>query len=149
MALPGARRLGLPLRTARDRRATAAQIAALNIQPPLTDIPVSALSGGNQQKVVLARWLPGRPKVWLFDDPTRGVDAQAQADIHRIIRDRVREGACGLLHSSDVRELQRVADRCLLIVGGRIVSQIDTRTLTAEETGALLERTTLTEGTAL
>jgi ABC-type sugar transport system ATPase subunit len=108
---------------------------------------VSTLSGGNQQKVILARWLTpiskrggtGDPKVWLLDDPTRGVDAQAQADIHQIIRDRVQAGACGLIYSADPRELHQICDRGLLVEGGRITAEIDPRQLDADELGRLLE----------
>jgi ribose transport system ATP-binding protein len=99
------------------------------------------LSGGNQQKVVLARWLAAAagPKAWLLDDPTRGVDAQAQADIHQIIRDRIQHGACGLIYSSDPRELHQICDRGLLISSGRVTAEIDPRQLDADELGSLLE----------
>ncbi len=139
IALPGSRRVTRALRPGRERRAAAAQIAALRIQPPRADVPVSALSGGNQQKVVMARWLAGHPAVWLLDDPTRGVDAQAQADIQRIIRDRVQAGACGLVYSPDPRELHAICDRGLLVADGRITAEIDPRTLNADEIGGLLE----------
>jgi ABC-type sugar transport system ATPase subunit len=147
MALPGSRRVGRPVSPARERRTAAQQIKALNIQPPDPDVLVSTLSGGNQQKVILARWLTpiskrggtGDPKVWLLDDPTRGVDAQAQADIHQIIRDRVQAGACGLIYSADPRELHQICDRGLLVEGGRITAEIDPRQLDADELGRLLE----------
>ncbi|HET9969308.1 MAG TPA: sugar ABC transporter ATP-binding protein [Streptosporangiaceae bacterium] len=139
IALPGSRRVARALRPGRERRVAAAQIAALRIQPPRADVPVSALSGGNQQKVVMARWLAGDPAVWLLDDPTRGVDAQAQADIQRIVRDRVQAGACGLIHSPDPRELHAICDRGLLVSGGRITAEIDPRTLDPDEIGGLLE----------
>jgi ABC-type sugar transport system ATPase subunit len=139
MALPGSRRIGRPISPASERRTANQQIEALNIQPPDPDVPVSKLSGGNQQKVLLARWLTGNPKVWLLDDPTRGVDAQAQADIHQIIRNRVRQGACGLIYSSDPRELHQICDRGLLISSGRVTAEIDPRQLDADELGSLLE----------
>ena len=139
IALPGSRRVAQVLRPARERRVAAAQIAALRIQPPQAHAPVSALSGGNQQKVVIARWLAGNPAVWLLDDPTRGVDAQTQADIQQIIRDRVQAGACGLIHSPDPRELHAICDRGLLVAGGRITAEIDPRTLDADGIGGLLE----------
>ncbi len=142
IALPGSRRVGQMLRPGREHRVAAAQIAALRIQPPRSDVPVSALSGGNQQKVVIARWLAGDPAVWLLDDPTRGIDAQAQADIHQIIRDRVRAAACGLIYSSDPRELHAICDRGLLVSGGRITAEIDPQALDADELGGLLEGST-------
>jgi ribose transport system ATP-binding protein len=139
MALPASRRLGRPLTPKQERRTASEQIEALNIQPPAPDTPVSTLSGGNQQKVLLARWLTGKPKVWLLDDPTRGVDARAQADIHQIIRDRISHGACGLIYSSDPRELHEICDRGLLISSGRVSAGIDPRQLDADELGRLLE----------
>jgi rhamnose transport system ATP-binding protein len=139
IALPGSRRVGRLVRPGRERRAVAAQIAALGIQPPVPGALVSELSGGNQQKVILARWLTSRPVAWLLDDPTRGVDAQAQTDIHEIIHDRVRAGACGLIYSSDPRELHEICDRGLLVSGGRVTAEIDPRRLDADELGALLE----------
>lgn len=139
MALPGSRGLGRPIRPGTERALAREQIAALNIQPPEPDVPVSTLSGGNQQKVILARWLTGNPKAWLLDDPTRGVDAQAQADIHEIIRARMRHGACGLIYCSDPRELHRICDRGLLISSGRVIREIDPRTLDDDQLGSLLE----------
>jgi rhamnose transport system ATP-binding protein len=139
MALPGSRSIGRPVSPKAERRRASEQIRALNIQPPEPDVPVSTLSGGNQQKVILARWLTGNPKAWLLDDPTRGVDAQAQADIHEIIRDRMRQGACGLIYSSDPRELHQICDRGLLISGGRVTAEIDPRNLDADQLGSLLE----------
>ncbi|MBV9444411.1 MAG: sugar ABC transporter ATP-binding protein [Streptosporangiaceae bacterium] len=139
MALPGSSRLARAIAPGRERRTATQQITALNIQPPAPGVPVSKLSGGNQQKVILARWLARHPAVWLLDDPTRGVDAQAQADIHKIIRDRVRNGACGLIYSSDPRELHRICDRGLLVARGRITAEIDPRQLDPDELGGLLE----------
>jgi ABC-type sugar transport system ATPase subunit len=139
MALPGSGRLARAIVPGHERRIATAQIAALNIQPPAPGAPVSKLSGGNQQKVILARWLARQPAVWLLDDPTRGVDAKAQADIHQIILDRVRNGACGLIYSSDPRELHRICDRGLLVTRGRITADIDPRQLDPDELGSLLE----------
>lgn len=139
MALPSSRSVGRATSPRKERRIASEQIEALNIQPPAPDAPVSTLSGGNQQKVIIARWLTGNPRVWLLDDPTRGVDAKAQQDIHEIIRDRIRRGAAGLIYSADPRELHQICDRGLLISGGRITAEIDPRGLTADELGSLLE----------
>lgn len=139
MALPGSRKLSRVLRPARERQNAAAQIAALRIQPPASSVPVSVLSGGNQQKVIIARWLMDDPAVWLLDDPTRGVDAQAQADIHQIIGDRVRAGACGLMFCSDPQELHEICTRGLLVADGRVIGEIDPRRLSADDLGGLLE----------
>lgn len=142
IALPTARTLVRPVRPARERRSAEAQIAALNIQPVTADVPVSALSGGNQQKVLIGRWLMRHPVAWLLDDATRGVDAQAQAAIYQIIRDQVRAGACALAYTADPHELHQVCTRGLLIADGSITAEFDPRRLTADELGRLVEGNT-------
>lgn len=141
IALPAARRPARWLRRHREHADTAALIGSLRIQPPVPALPVSALSGGNQQKVLLARWLAGTPALWLLDDPTRGVDVQAQADIHRIVRDRVGHGSgsCGLIYSSDLRELHAICDRGLIVTEGRVTGEVRPRELTEDQLRQLLE----------
>jgi len=86
--------------------------------------PISSLSGGNQQKAVLARWLRRRPALLLLDEPTQGVDIGARADIYRIIRAAVQEGTAVLMVASDFDELARVCDRVLVLRRGRIVAEV-------------------------
>ena len=97
---------------------------------------MGTLSGGNQQKVVLARWLSRKPRVLLLDEPTQGVDVNARAEIYALISKAVEEGCSVLLVTSDFEELSRVADRALVLSGGRI---------TAELRGADIEPVRLTE----
>jgi ribose transport system ATP-binding protein len=85
--------------------------------------PVGELSGGNQQKVVLGRWLAAGCRVLLCDEPTRGVDAAAKGTIHRLIREFVDRGGGVLLASGDLAELRAICDRVLVMAGGRIVSE--------------------------
>jgi ABC-type sugar transport system ATPase subunit len=85
---------------------------------------LSTLSGGNQQKVVLARWLRREPRVLLLDEPTQGVDVGARADIYGLVRAAVEKGTAVLLVASDFEELARVADRVVVLVAGRIVSEV-------------------------
>lgn len=85
---------------------------------------ISALSGGNQQKVVLARWLRRSPKVLLLDEPSQGVDVGARSDIHTIIRQVVRAGATAVVVSSDLEELALLCDRVVVLAGGRITGEV-------------------------
>jgi ribose transport system ATP-binding protein len=99
-------------------------ITRFGIKAPGTANPISALSGGNQQKTVLARWLRRRPAVLLLDEPTQGVDIGARADIYRIIRAAVAQGTAVLMVASDFDELARVCDRVLVLRHGRIVAEV-------------------------
>lgn len=84
---------------------------------------MSTLSGGNQQKVILARWLRRSPKILLLDEPTQGVDINARAEIYALIRDAVARGCSVLLVTSDFEELSRVCDRAVVLANGRITGE--------------------------
>jgi ribose transport system ATP-binding protein len=86
--------------------------------------PIMTLSGGNRQKVLLARWLRGAARVLLLDEPTQGVDVGARAEIHRMIRDAVDAGAAAIVVSSDHEELEQLADRVLVLADGRVVAEL-------------------------
>jgi ribose transport system ATP-binding protein len=86
---------------------------------------VKTLSGGNQQKVVLAKWLLGAPAVFLLDEPTRGVDVGAKTEIYRLIVELAAQGAGVLLISSEIEELIGLSDRILVLSGGAITDCID------------------------
>jgi ABC-type sugar transport system ATPase subunit len=87
------------------------------------DIPVVGLSGGNQQKVVIGKWLRGNPRIIIFDEPTRGIDIGAKAEVYRTIQKAAQDGAAILLVSSELSELMHVAHRILVISGGRITAE--------------------------
>jgi ribose transport system ATP-binding protein len=97
---------------------------------------MGTLSGGNQQKVVLARWLSRNPRILLLDEPTQGVDVNARAEIYGLVSKAVGEGCSVLLVTSDFDELSRVADRVIVLSGGRV---------TAELSGSDIEPVRLTE----
>jgi ABC-type sugar transport system ATPase subunit len=100
------------------------QKVALRIRAPSIDTTVRSLSGGNQQKVQVARWLVAGTRVLLLDDPTRGVDVGARSEIHALLGDLAGSG-CGLLWvSSDAEDLVDVADRILVMRHGRLVSEL-------------------------
>lgn len=86
--------------------------------------PMSTLSGGNQQKVVLARWLRRRPTILLLDEPTQGVDVNARAEIYALVRAAVAAGTSVLLVTSDFEELSRVSDRVVVLAQGRVVAEV-------------------------
>lgn len=106
------------------RASTKAQIAALDIRPPKPEAVTRFLSGGNQQKVVLARWLAKSAKVFLFDEPTVGVDVGAKAEIYRLIGDLARDGATIVVSSSDPVELTGLCDRIAVMMRGRLVAEL-------------------------
>lgn len=85
--------------------------------------PISSLSGGNQQKVIIARWLLTNPKILILDEPTRGIDVGSKSEIHRIMGDLVERGVSILLVSSEMPELLGVSDRILVVRHGRIVHE--------------------------
>jgi ABC-type sugar transport system ATPase subunit len=88
------------------------------------DMPVAGLSGGNQQKVVIGKWLLGNPRIIIFDEPTRGIDIGAKAEVYRTIQKASQDGAAILLVSSELSELMHVAHRILVISGGRMTAEM-------------------------
>ncbi|SNS26289.1 monosaccharide ABC transporter ATP-binding protein, CUT2 family [Streptosporangium subroseum] len=117
------------------RRAANVQdmIERLGINPPRPEMPVRHLSGGNQQKVVLAKWLLTRPRVLILDEPTRGVDMATRVDIYRMIDELTREGVAILLISSDLAEVLGATDRVLVMRGGRLVAEVGSADTTEDE----------------
>jgi rhamnose transport system ATP-binding protein len=95
--------------------------------------PVWTLSGGNQQKVLFAKWLLRRPKVLLVDEPTRGVDVAAKVTIHRLLADLAARGLAVLVISSEIEEVMGLSHRVLVLRSGRVVAEVDPRTATREQ----------------
>jgi inositol transport system ATP-binding protein len=94
--------------------------------------PVRALSGGNQQKVALAKWLETHPKVLIVDEPTRGVDVGAKEEIYRLIRALVAQGMACILISSELNEVLGMSDRIAVMRRGRIVAMLDAASASEE-----------------
>jgi L-arabinose transport system ATP-binding protein len=108
-----------------EQRIAAEFADRLRIRTPSLEAAVSNLSGGNQQKVVLGRWLARHPKVLILDEPTKGIDVGAKAEIYRLIAELAGEGIALLVISSEMPELLGMADRILVMAGGRIVADLD------------------------
>jgi ribose transport system ATP-binding protein len=125
VSLPALRRFARAGFLGRDAELDAASAitAQLDVRPPDATRPVRTLSGGNQQKVVLARWLLQGCDVLLLDEPTRGVDVGARSEIYTLIRRLADSGVAVLLVSSEVPEVLGLADRVLVVREGRVVHQ--------------------------
>jgi rhamnose transport system ATP-binding protein len=119
-----------------DRAAERAEaqrfVGEFAIRTPSIDAPVGTLSGGNQQKVALARWLATKPRLLILDEPTQGVDIGAKAEIHRLIRALAADGLAILLISSELTELLGLAHRIGVMRGGRLVGELDHAEATEE-----------------
>lgn len=113
------------VRPSRERKAAMRLITEFGIRAPSSTAPMTALSGGNQQKVILARWLQRRPDVLLLDEPTQGVDIGARNEIHDLVRAAASAGTAVLVVSSDFGELAALAQRAVVISGGEIVDRVD------------------------
>lgn len=102
--------------------------------------PVRQLSGGNQQKVVLGKWLATNPRILIMDEPTRGIDVGAKAEIHLLMRKLAGDGMAILMISSELPEVLGMSDRVLVMNSGRIVAEFDKPHATAEAVGAAMTR---------
>lgn len=122
----------LLLSLGKERRLIETSFSELDVRPKNPALDIAHLSGGNQQKVVLARWLSQNPRVIVLDEPTRGVDVGAKAEIYSIIEKLRREGAAIILASSDVTELLGMCDRIAVFHEGRVVQTIQREDATEE-----------------
>ena len=128
---------GIVLNRKAQEKATQEQIDALGIKTPGMEQLVRNLSGGNQQKVILGRWLLTEPDVLLLDEPTRGIDVGAKYEIYKLINDLAARGKTVLMVSSEMPELLGVCDRILVMSGGRLAGETNAKTATQEEIMAL------------
>jgi ribose transport system ATP-binding protein len=126
------------LRDAAERRATEPQAARTKLKAPSLDAAAGVLSGGNQQKTALVRCLLARPRLLLLDDPTRGIDVAARADVHELLRDLASTGTSILFRSTDLGELALLSDRVLVLARGRPVAMLERSELGEEKLLALM-----------
>ena len=131
---------------ARERELAGGLVDRLRIRTPSLDQLVAKLSGGNQQKVVLSRWLARRPKLLILDEPTRGIDVGAKAEIYRLIAQLAGEGMALLVISSEMPELLGLADRLLVMAAGRIAADLPRTEATEERILDLAMGENLTRG---
>ena len=124
MAILGRLRRGLVIGRGAEKSAIRTMMTRLGIKAPSPDIPVGALSGGNQQKVSLSKWLLTEAKVYLLYDPTRGIDIGTKQELYSLMRSLADEGASILLFSTDLTEIIGMCDRALVMYEGRIVSEL-------------------------
>jgi ABC-type sugar transport system ATPase subunit len=120
---PKHRRNGLVSRV-RERRAAEAMVREYRVKLATIEQDLVSLSGGNQQKVILARWLTEQPRICILDEPTKGVDVGAKAEIHRLVRELAAEGMAVILISSDMPELISLSHRILVMHKGAIVGEL-------------------------
>ncbi len=136
-----------------EHRQTDQWLQTVGLHPPEPERALKLFSGGNQQKVVLAKWLRTHPRVLLLDEPTQGVDVGAKAAIYELILAATRAGTSVVVCSSDTEELVLLCDRVLVLEGGRLVSEIQRESLTEarlvrEELGQASDQTRSGDGTA-
>jgi len=113
------------INSARETTAALAAVKSINIKTPSPEMRAANLSGGNQQKVVLARWLTFSPKVIIFDEPTRGIDVGAKAEIYELIRKLASDGVSVIVISSEMEEVLGISDRIAVMHEGRITGILD------------------------
>ena len=124
-------RLGL-IRTSEERSTAEGYKRRLAIRTPSVDLAVTKLSGGNQQKVMLSKWLNTHPSLLILDEPTRGIDVGAKAEVHAIIGELASEGIAIIMISSELPEVLAISDRVLVMREGRQVAIFDRDVATQE-----------------
>jgi ABC-type sugar transport system ATPase subunit len=121
------------LSSSRERGLSDSMVSKLRIKTAGLTPPIGSLSGGNQQKCIVGRWLLTHPKVLLLDDPTRGVDVGAKAELYRVIRSLCSEGLGVIVTSSELPELLTLSDRIMVLSEGRKTAEFDIREATQEK----------------
>jgi ribose transport system ATP-binding protein len=117
------RRWLAPVRPTREVASAERSMRQFLVKPPRPRLPTSAFSGGNQQKIVLAKWLQGQPRVLLLDEPTQGVDAGARREILEIVSEAAAKGAAVLVFSSDLEQLSNMCHRVLVLRRGKVAAE--------------------------
>ena len=113
-------------------RESLALMREMNLRPLMIDRPIGQFSGGNQQKAIIGRWIAAGASILLFDEPTRGIDVGAKAEIYAVIERLAAEGRSMIVVSSELPEILRVSDRVLVMREGRVAATLERRDLTEE-----------------
>ncbi len=141
-------RSGLFINRKQERSLATSMIKQLNIRAYSTEQVVNKLSGGNQQKVVVSKWLASKPRILIMDEPTRGIDVGAKAEIHRLMSELAREGLAVLMISSELPEILGMSDRILVMRGGQVVAEFSRQEATQERIAAAMMSETAGNGAA-
>ena len=120
------------MRTAATRRKAVELVETLAIKTPRVTQRVKNLSGGNQQKVVIAKWLIADTDILIFDEPTRGIDVGAKSEIYKLLNDLARQGKAVIMISSELPEILRMSHRILVMCEGRITGELASAEATQE-----------------
>ena len=129
---------GLGFQRARMGRDAAALRASFNVKAPAGNVEMRTLSGGNQQKAILARWLRREASLLLLDEPSQGVDVGARADIYAAIRTATAQGAAAIVVASDLEELAQFVDRAIVLRNGRIAAHVPAEDISAHRLSELV-----------
>ena len=108
-------------------------VADLHIKTPNVEVDAGSLSGGNQQKVVVAKWLARNSRVVIFDEPTRGIDVAAKVEIYNLMNQLKQQGIAVMFVSSEMPEVMGIADRIIIMCDGRITGEVMARQTTQSE----------------
>lgn len=127
------KKFGVYLSEASMKKDTQWSIDAMRTKTPTQETKIRSLSGGNQQKVILGRWLLTEPEVLLLDEPTRGIDVGAKYEIYQLILDLANKGKAVMVVSSEMPELLGICDRILVMSGGRLAGEVDAKNTSQEE----------------
>lgn len=127
------KKAGVYLSSKSMRKDTQWSIDAMRTKTPTQETKIRSLSGGNQQKVILGRWLLTEPEVLLLDEPTRGIDVGAKYEIYQLILDLANKGKVVIVVSSEMPELLGICDRILVMSGGRLAGEVDAKETSQEE----------------
>jgi ribose transport system ATP-binding protein len=119
-----------PISARRERRKYETYKEMLNIKAESEDNLITSLSGGNQQKVFIARWLNTNADILLFDNPTQGIDVGAKAEIYRLILKLAEQGKTILVNTLEIPEIQKIADRCIVFFDGQIAAELSHEEIT-------------------
>ena len=110
---------------ARIRKASDINVKTLRIKTPTIHEVVEQLSGGNQQKVVIGKWINSEAEIYIFDEPTRGIDVGAKVEVYNVMNSLIREGKCIIMVSSELPEVLGMADRVIVMREGRVMAEIE------------------------
>ena len=129
------------LHRTRERRLVSSLCDRMNVKTPSLETTVGALSGGNQQKVVFAKWMLRDPEILILDEPTRGIDVGAKCEIYKIMMELAQEGKAVLLISSELPELLGMSDRIYVMAKGRVAGELVAEDASQEKVLRLATRT--------